>query len=283
MQAKSKSPRVLALDGVNGTSKGEDCDDTDINKTTDCQGCGTKEKTKAKEITTFTNNAIVKAQVLALQTSAKTDAFEKSTVINKNATTSALTSPGLGSAGTATSTSMTASATTEALLHAHPDNTGSSTYPTHSAGDIYGLNKAYTTFNNIDYSMTVGITNAYMLVVEDPTQLATFITANPQSSTLVAGTGDLKPGTTLANDFDKAYDALIAQGESADNAYASAMAYFLQSHNIGMVLYESSIATNGTTDFHRKNTSTTVTPAQPATATTPAVPEKTTYTKKDCL
>jgi hypothetical protein len=73
------------------------------------------------------------------------------------------------------------------------------------------------------------------------------------------------------------------QGETVDEAYASAMAYLLREYNTGVGLYNSKIGADGATTFKKKKTTKSIiTPAVPASGSTPAVPEKAKFTKKDC-
>jgi len=241
--------------------------------------CDTDLKTK---INTLANNAIVKTQILALKTSAKTEAFERSTRIDQNPTTSILTSPGLGNSGTSNSVPLSVGDTTIMTLHSHLYNGDKKTYPVHSAQDLYNQNELYKDHNNLIYNMTVSPTHAYILVTEDPYKLATFINENPEKITVNPVSGGFKKGSDAEKLFTGAYDRLRKQGENYISARASAFAYLIEYYDTGLALYESLINDDGSTDFHNKRTTVIVTPAQAVTATTPAVPESKSYTNNDC-
>jgi len=241
--------------------------------------CDTELKTK---INTLANNAIVKTQILALKTSAKTEAFERSTRIDQNPTTSILTSPGLGNSGTSNSVPLSVGDTTIMTLHSHLYNGEKKTYPVHSAQDLYNQNELYKNYKNLKYNMTVSPTHAYILVTEDPYKMTAFINENPEKITVNPVSGGFKKGSIPYKVFKEVYESLLNQGENFISARASALAYFIESFDTGLALYESLINDDGSTDFHNKRTTVIVTPAQAVTATTPAVPESKSYTNNDC-
>ena len=235
-------------------------------------------KAKADALTKLANTLSVKTNIKQLNDDAKTKKDETSFDVKKDSTGVFIAGTIIGGAGN--TSKLIIGSTTSATAHAHPDNALMSVYPAHSAGDIYGLNIGYTAFNNYDTSITVGITDTYALIVEDASAFTNYV--NNYTKTACIEADGFKPGTDVDKDFWDAYDILKGQGETADEAYASALAYFLSSYNTGVGLYHSKVGTDGTTTFKRKETTKVVTPAVPASGNTPAEPEKTTFTKKDC-
>ena len=83
-------------------------------------------------------------------------------------------------------------------------------------------------------------------------------------------------------ELDITETSFTTQGETVDDTRASALAYLLSNNNVGVGLYHSKLGVDCATVFKKKKTNAVKVPAIAATATSPAVPEKTTYAKNDC-
>jgi len=244
-----------------------------------CENCDSAETTKADKVTKLANITEAKTKILQLQSDAKTKADETNFSINTDNTGVNTTTAIAGGAGN--TTAMTIDATTSATAHAHSDNELSSLYAAHSPTDIYGLSDGYTAHNNYDTSITVGLTDAYALIIEDAAAFAVFTSSHPRATYILAD--DFVADTKPSKDLEDTIDVLMNQGETANEAYASAMAYLLSKYNTGLGLYNSKIGADGATTFKKKKTNREViTPAVPASGSTPAVPEKAKFVKKDC-
>jgi hypothetical protein len=244
-----------------------------------CENCNTIETAKAEKVTKLANITEAKTKILQLQSDAKTKADETNFSINTDNTGVNTTTTIAGGAGN--TTAMTIGATTQVTAHAHSDNALRSLYAAHSPTDIYGLYDGYAAHNNYTNSITVGITDAYALIIEDPTAFAAFTSSHPRATYILAD--DFISTTKPSKDLENAITVLMNQGETANEAYASAMAYLLSKYNTGLGLYNSKVGADGATTFKKKKTNREViTPAVPASGSTPAVPEKAKFVKKDC-
>ena len=244
-----------------------------------CENCNTTETAKADKVTKLANITEAKTKILQLQSDAKTKADETNFSINTDNTGVNTTTAIAGGAGN--TTAMTIGATTQVTAHAHSDNALRSLYAAHSPTDIYGLYDGYAAHNNYETSITVGLIDTYALIVEDAAAFAAFASSYTRTDCIKAD--DFVAKTDPSEDLEKAITTLMNQGETVDEAYASAMAYLLKEYNTGVGLYNSKIGADGATTFKKKKTTKSIiTPAVPASGSTPAVPEKAKFTKKDC-
>lgn len=135
--------------------------------------------------------------------------------------------------GSSNSVTITTTSNTLAVAHTHPDGG----YPAPSATDLYMLMDTYDDYYKTTLSFVYAADGSlYALQVTDPAALASFLANYPPGANHDNVTHNFADHTALKSDYDNAYQTLLIQGMSPNEANEKAMAYVFDKYDAGITM-----------------------------------------------
>ena len=221
---------------------------------TDCSPSAASNSSSINNVlnkTVLTNNVSINQQINLLRNYANTASVEYCLSVSYDPTTGAYyvlnygstSSPQYIMQGTETSILLSYDPTNVYLLaHTHPNSSGANAtgHPSPSPGDAIALAKAYKDGGkNVKANVAFGSGGAeYMIYVNNPTALADFCSRSINDSFFESNGYRFKSGSIWDDTYQTAYQNMVNQGFTKNDAQSYALQYVLDICSTGLKVYE---------------------------------------------